>query len=45
MRVEGPLIIVQILETTLLTLVNYARYYIILLFRVILINGVNFIVV
>lgn len=45
MRVEGPLIIVQILETTLLTLVNYARYYIILLFSVILINGVNFIVV
>ena len=24
-RVEGPLIIVQLLETTLLTLVNYAR--------------------
>jgi nicotinate phosphoribosyltransferase len=24
MRVEGPLIIVQLLETTLLTLVNYA---------------------
>lgn len=26
MRIEGPLIIVQLLETTLLTLVNYARY-------------------
>jgi nicotinate phosphoribosyltransferase len=26
-RVEGPLIIVQLLETTLLTLVNYARYF------------------
>lgn len=25
MRIEGPLIIVQLLETTLLTLVNYAR--------------------
>lgn len=25
MRVEGPLIVVQLLETTLLTLVNYAR--------------------
>lgn len=25
-KVEGPLIIVQLLETTLLTLVNYARY-------------------
>lgn len=24
-KVEGPLIIVQLLETTLLTLVNYAR--------------------
>lgn len=26
LRLEGPLIIVQLLETTLLTLVNYARY-------------------
>lgn len=26
MKIEGPLIIVQLLETTLLTLVNYARY-------------------
>ncbi|KAH8297928.1 hypothetical protein KR018_000798 [Drosophila ironensis] len=26
-KIEGPLIIVQLLETTLLTLVNYARYY------------------
>ncbi len=26
MRVEGPLIVVQLMETTLLTLVNYARY-------------------
>lgn len=25
MKIEGPLIIVQLLETTLLTLVNYAR--------------------
>lgn len=25
-KVEGPLIIVQLLETTLLTLVNYARF-------------------
>lgn len=24
-KIEGPLIIVQLLETTLLTLVNYAR--------------------
>lgn len=27
-RVEGPLIVVQLLETTLLTLVNFSRYYI-----------------
>ncbi len=27
MRLEGPLPIVQLLETTLLVLVNYARYY------------------
>ncbi len=26
LRIEGPLPIVQLLETTLLTLVNYARY-------------------
>lgn len=26
MKIEGPLIIVQLLETTFLTLVNYARY-------------------
>lgn len=30
-KVEGPLIIVQLLETTLLTLVNYARYILFLL--------------
>lgn len=27
-RVEGPLIVVQLLETTLLTLVNFSRYLI-----------------
>lgn len=26
LRVEGPLIVVQLLETTFLTLINYARY-------------------
>jgi len=31
MRLEGPLPIVQLLETTLLVLVNYARYYRILM--------------
>lgn len=26
LRIEGPLIMIQLLETTFLTLINYARY-------------------
>lgn len=43
-KVEGPLIVVQLLETTLLTLVNYARLaiYFFCIFRKTFFNNINY---